>query len=153
MANQQHGKYIHLLNVISGIVFLGTPHSCTDLGSLADKSLLILKSYPHDFNKQSVARLEKEASLLLNAARRFEDIILRVDIASVYETKEIKIKEGANVFSKTRKAIVSRERDQTLVQALKHIVGGHGLCIYQSPSRNSYRFGQRSCHALVFDGS
>jgi hypothetical protein len=95
-----------ILNLISGIIFLGTPHKFDDQGILAEKSMLLLKSYPNEFSKQTVLRLEKDSTLLFGLAKRFEDVMLRVDIASVFETKEACVKDGTGPFSKTRKAIV-----------------------------------------------
>jgi hypothetical protein len=106
VANQQHERYIDVLNVISGVVFLGSPHSCLDPESLPETLLVLLKSYPNDFSKQTLARLEKESTYIRNAALRFDDVCLRVDIASLYETKEAKVSN--NVWSKTRRTIVCK---------------------------------------------
>jgi len=48
--------------------------------------------------------MEKESSLIKNAALRFEDVFLRVDIASICEIGEAKVREGSNVRSKTVKS-------------------------------------------------
>ena len=51
-----------------------------------------------------MTQLEKESSIIKNAALRFEDVFLRVDIASIYGIVEGKIREGSNVRSKTEKS-------------------------------------------------
>ena len=75
---------------------------------LAEKSLILLKSYPNELSKSTISRLEIESSLLKNAALRFEDVYLRVDIASIYEIKEAKVRDGSSVWPKSRKLIVCK---------------------------------------------
>ena len=75
-------------------MFLGTPHSLNDDKKLGEKLLLLLKSIPHDMSKQTLARLEGEASILANAAHRFQDVNLRVDIASIWENKKSTVRPG-----------------------------------------------------------
>jgi hypothetical protein len=101
VASQQYERYIGILNMISRVEFLRSRHSGSDSEALAEK---LLKLYTNELSKQTVTRLEKESSLIKNAALRFEDVFLRVDIASICGIGEAKIREGSNVRSKTVKS-------------------------------------------------
>jgi hypothetical protein len=92
-------------------VFLGGPHSASSAAALSERSLFILRSVPNKISRQVYERLTKEANLLAEISRFFRDIELRVEILSLYETKETRVKvgrkEGKGFFSSYRQLIVS----------------------------------------------
>ncbi|KAK0102667.1 hypothetical protein ONS95_006270 [Cadophora gregata] len=112
VANQQSRKYVGVLNLISGIMFLGTPHRLDDEKQLGEKLLLLLKSLPNDISKQTLSRLEGDALILANAADRFKDVNLRVDIASVGEKKKSKVRHGR--FGRKGVVVVGPDLARTL---------------------------------------
>lgn len=75
-------------------MLLGTPHSLEDEKLLSEKLVLLLESLPSDMSKQTLSRLGEDVSILADAADRFRDVNLRVDIASVWEKKKSKFRHG-----------------------------------------------------------
>lgn len=99
-----------MLNVVAGVVYLGTPHRLegVDISSFGQRILSILKlDLGFNINRQVLSRLRESASLLRDVAVRYDKTNLRVDTLSVYETKAAKIKDGV-IIPKTKKMIVSR---------------------------------------------
>lgn len=72
---------------------MGTPHNIRDEKALRVNVLNLLKSLPNSMSKQTLSNLAGDAQELVNAADRFQDVTLRVDIASVWEKKETKIRQ------------------------------------------------------------
>lgn len=83
---------------------MGTPHSSWDSYDVLDGALLILRAYTKFISKPAKLRVANEADILKTLALRFEYVDPRVPILSVYETKEIKIRE--TIFS-SRKVVAS----------------------------------------------
>ncbi|KAL9078237.1 MAG: hypothetical protein Q9157_002855 [Trypethelium eluteriae] len=100
-------RYDIILNSILGIVFLGGPQNASDVATLPEISLSILKYTPNSISKQSFTRIAEETCLLLDISTLFHEIELRVDILSLYETKDTDVrivkKEKRGFFGVQRK--------------------------------------------------
>jgi len=101
-ATQQFNRFRDLIEIISGIVFLGTPHftQCNDTSSKALS--LILRADLMSNSKKAFSRTD--LSSLAFTALRFEELKLRIPILSCHETIETKLR--APLWF-TRKALVS----------------------------------------------
>ncbi|KAI9733663.1 MAG: hypothetical protein M1834_003265 [Cirrosporium novae-zelandiae] len=131
IANMQHHKYASLLNCISGIVFIGAPHSLASSDALGERALLLIDCFPSEqyHNKQFKARLKEESSKLTNIASRFQDVSLQVDILSVYESEKTKVAKN-HIFSKPRKVIIIDKEISSTHAPLEQCVAlpiSHGL--------------------------
>lgn len=100
-----------MLNIIAGIIFLGTPHRLegVDVLQFGQRILSILKldenSNPP---RQALSRLKESASLFRDVAVRYDKTNLRVDTLSVYETRATKIRDGGLIL-KNKKVIVRKQ--------------------------------------------
>lgn len=111
IANFQHPRYDSLLNVIIGIVFLGTPHRSLKDDAFVEQCLWILRAANAGLsNKQ----LKANTSLLTNLAARFQDINTNIDILSVYEEKTTNISRTLRT-----KKIVLVDQDLAKIGALR----------------------------------
>lgn len=91
----QHYKYRYFVNSIAGIVFIAAPHGSTSPDVLQDRALTIIKQFADGkLSKQSLAQLKIEAHKLTDIIARFQEVNLRVDILTVYETMATKGKRG-----------------------------------------------------------
>ena len=108
MANQKHHRYAHVLNLISGIMFLGTPHNQPNQEEFRDRIFLLLKCCSNGgvFSKQQMSDLIEDFWTLKDVANRFQDMNIHVDIMSIYEKRVTKI-EKSSFFAKSSKQIVS----------------------------------------------
>lgn len=78
--------------------------------ALPERSLLILKSVQSKISRQAFVRIGEELRTLVEISRLFQDIELRVELASIYELTETKVKglkEGKGLFKSSPKLIVS----------------------------------------------
>jgi hypothetical protein len=112
IANQQLYRFHNVFACISGILFMGTPHSLPSNTAFCERSLQLLKVYTRFAPKQANFSLAEEAPILAGLALRFEDVQLHVPILSLYETKEIRMKAG---LFRTRKVIVRSPLDSRLI--------------------------------------
>ena len=107
IANFQHPRYDLLLNLIIGIVFLGTPHSSPRDEAFAERCLWILRAAHSGIpNKQLVGQKKGDISLLTNLAARFKDLNTGLDVLSVYELKKTNI---SRTFTTKRIVLVDKE--------------------------------------------
>jgi hypothetical protein len=93
-------KYLNVVEVISGIVFLGTPHLPLNINPKPNfiESILRLqqKTIPRKDNLRSDDNL-----IIAQFCRSFELMVVQVPIVSAYEKMESSIYEG--MFAKLRK--------------------------------------------------
>jgi hypothetical protein len=82
-----------LINLLSGVVFLGTPHPTYKNEKRWPYLGLILRS-KSKFPKVVLAQAELEAAIVANVSQKFEEIGLEIPIISVYEQRKTKIGEG-----------------------------------------------------------
>ena len=94
IANAQSNRFSTVLSVILGVVFLGCPHSEHDPQRLSERSIWILKSIPNRISKQHFANLKEHMTSLGDSSRLFNDINLRAETLSLYETDSTKVKVG-----------------------------------------------------------
>jgi hypothetical protein len=96
-----------LLSLISGIVFLGTPHGAAKSSLLEERVPAILNvCSKNTLNKPAQSVLKDELSKLSDVATRFEDMNFRVGILSVFEEKQTKAKSSLS-FLKQKNIVVS----------------------------------------------
>lgn len=105
-ARQHHYNYREVIDVISGIVFLGTPH--ISVGRSDDDDVLsdILRSRPKSqFKSEAVTRDQEDLQVL---CQQFELAKLQVRVLSAYEGCETKLTRRPLIgFWKKRSGIVS----------------------------------------------
>ncbi|KAH7323575.1 tetratricopeptide repeat domain-containing protein [Rhexocercosporidium sp. MPI-PUGE-AT-0058] len=90
---QRYDEYRDLVNAVSGIVFLSTPHMAASSDDTFNTFMTILKMTSRKTIKVPSLRTEKEAQLLSGLAKRFEGIYFRTPVLSIYEKKETRISE------------------------------------------------------------
>ncbi|KAM5471339.1 hypothetical protein MauCBS54593_003679 [Microsporum audouinii] len=87
-------------------MFLGALHLPSAPEKLSERYNLILRSISNDISKQGFARIAKESWLLANISKLFGDIEMQVEILSLYETEETRIRvgmmDGKGLFSSHR---------------------------------------------------
>lgn len=85
-------------------------HTASNADILSERSLFILRTVPNTISKQGWERLTEEPKLLVDISHLFRNIELRVEILSLYETKETRVKvgfkEGKGLFSSYRQMTV-----------------------------------------------
>lgn len=85
----------------------------SDPQALPERLLLILKSVQSKISRQTFVRISEELRVLVEISKLFQDIELRVELASVYELIQTKVKglkEGKGIFKSSPKLIVSVHR-------------------------------------------
>jgi hypothetical protein len=89
-ATQQFNRFRDMIELISGIVFLATPH-ITDSSEAASKALgLVLRS---DLSPNpKLAFSKKDLSYLAYSSLCFEELKVQIPVLSCYETRETKLK-------------------------------------------------------------
>ncbi|KAM5435111.1 hypothetical protein McanCB21832_003707 [Microsporum canis] len=110
VANAQKHSYSAILNSVLAIMFLGALHLPSAPEKLSEQYNLILRSISNDISKQGFARIAKESWLLANISKLFGDIEMQVEILSLYETEETRIRvgmmDGKGLFSSHRSFMV-----------------------------------------------
>ncbi|KAF2232579.1 tetratricopeptide repeat domain-containing protein [Viridothelium virens] len=118
IANAQSQKFDIILHSILGIIFLGGFQSASRTAKLSELSLSLLKYIPNSISKQACGRIAEETRLLRDISTLFQEIQLRVDILSIYETKDTNPrtvwKERIGLFGTPRK--VKRFTDEEAVK-------------------------------------
>ena len=102
IANEQLYRHESLINSVSGIIFLSTPHLASNQKETIERMSMILRLTGKRFGKAAARTPDENGALLSNLSKRFEGIYFRTPILSVYEVKETRISE--NPF--TSKSIV-----------------------------------------------
>lgn len=99
LARERWTEYLELINRISGILFLASPH--LRLGTIPDINVIesILRTNP-DFTYLKRAWTDKDNVLLQRICAAFEMVNVQVPIISAYETKETKIHRVKKIFSR-----------------------------------------------------
>ena len=83
--NRQTSRFGRFLNLVSGIVFLGTPH-ITYQNKESWPSVTDLLRYVSKFPKAVLSQAELETNSLADTCREFEDIGMSFPVISTYET-------------------------------------------------------------------
>ncbi|KAL1966998.1 hypothetical protein VTN77DRAFT_3522 [Rasamsonia byssochlamydoides] len=134
IAKERMRRYETLINVVSGIIFLGTPHFQP---SQVEKGMAILQTTTRFKVKISSQVTEQESSILSDLSARFEAIRIRCPILSVYETKKTKVPQGR--FKHKKLILVDKHActthapsEQFLSLPLDHI----GICQFDRSDNN-----------------
>jgi len=91
--------------MLSGILFLGTPHKSQDLAVLSERSKQVLRSCMPNIPRRLLSSLEDTSGLRLNATL-FEDVNLRVDIISVFELVPTKHGKPSSMWKRRKSSVV-----------------------------------------------
>jgi hypothetical protein len=123
IASFQQSTYSALLSLISGIVFLGTPHAQhePDLLRAALDGLLSCCS-KHAFNKAALSQLHGETSMLCDVAKKFYDMSSTLDILSCFEERETRA-QGSRKFGRAKALVVVDARLATIGAPYETVVG------------------------------
>lgn len=102
-------RYPMIINALSGVIFLGSPHLTTTDDERWENWQLLLKLYRKDVSK-SVLRIE-DIQILASVCGKFNALNLRIPVLSVYEQRKTKIRD-AGPFGrfKTVERVVSLTR-------------------------------------------
>lgn len=91
IANRQFHRYGPIVNALAGVIFLSTPHRYGDRTACLEHYRDILEATTGRGSKVTNAYIEREGTILLDLADRFEGISLRTPMLSAYELKESRI--------------------------------------------------------------
>ncbi len=94
IANEQLYRYEALVNSVSGVIFLGTPHLGSNQEETWDRISMILKLASKKAAKPPAGRVAEESVIYPNLSKRFEGIYFRTPILSVYERAETRVSKG-----------------------------------------------------------
>ena len=105
LARERYYNFRNVIDVISGVVFLGTPHSLGDEKLESNILDLLLRSQQKILPKHAFVKTDNAA--LVDLSRQFEVVNLQVPVISVYEGRETKIHDSLFArFRKSRQSIV-----------------------------------------------
>lgn len=94
VANAQWHSYMRLLNSTFAVIFLGGVHSTSDPALLAEKSILILRSFPNTISKHGFVRIAEESQLLADICQLYQDAEqhMQIPVLSLYERERTKVR-------------------------------------------------------------
>jgi hypothetical protein len=98
--------YREILWSTAAVVFLGTPHSTRDEVLLSERTQLIVRALAPNVSRKCLTCLGDECFHVKDILLLFEDIDIRFDVLSVYESIESKVKKG-QFIKRSRLATVS----------------------------------------------
>ncbi|KAK1751457.1 hypothetical protein QBC47DRAFT_391863 [Echria macrotheca] len=107
VANKQFPRYGEVVNAIAGVVFLSTPHRYGDKSATFGRFRDVLEATTRKSLKIPATNVEQEGAMLLDLADRFEAILFRTPVLSVFELKESK--HGTATLRPRYQQLVSRE--------------------------------------------
>lgn len=93
IANEQLYRHESLVNSVSGIIFLSTPHLASNQKETVERMSMILQLTDKRYGRAAARASNDNGALLSNLSKRFEGIYFRTPILSVYEVKETRISE------------------------------------------------------------
>ena len=93
MQGQFDPEYKAIVDCISGIIFLSTPHRGTNLAETLNR---ILQASIISSSKQFIAELTKNSSTLQKLNEQFRHVAPNLDIVSFYETQMTPIGTNRN---------------------------------------------------------
>lgn len=106
IARERYYNFRSIIDAISGVVFLGTPHSLGDEKLESNILDLLLRSQQRILPKHAFVKTDNAA--LIDLSRQFEVVNLQIPVISVYEGRETKIHDSLFArFRKSRQSIVS----------------------------------------------
>ncbi|KAK1834717.1 hypothetical protein QBC39DRAFT_8629 [Podospora conica] len=100
-------------NRLSGIVFLGTPHT-TKHGKERWRSLTLLLHHCFQLSRQAMSQAELKYDLVADISEQFEEKVHDIPVLSVFETKETKTRT-AWIFGSKKQLLVGKELARTSV--------------------------------------
>ncbi|KAI5853292.1 hypothetical protein GGS23DRAFT_591200 [Durotheca rogersii] len=126
IANTHYDRYCVLIKTITGIIFLGTPHSLegADAQEFSSRALSMLKIGPgNPLCRQSLMRIQKGSLLLRDLANRFQSANYRVKMISVFEKETTRIREPWYLFSGQKDIVVVDEALCAIASQSEEVVG------------------------------
>ncbi|MCJ1405467.1 hypothetical protein MMC11_008695, partial [Xylographa trunciseda] len=102
-----------LLNVISGVVFVGTPHLKQSDENAWQRLATVLRVHLKNVTKKTIPK--EDLSRLSLSAQRFEGLGLNIPILSGFETQETKLRGGL-LTSRKAAILVDRKFARTHVE-------------------------------------
>lgn len=114
IANTQAPKYSLFLNSTFAIVFLGGPNPQDEKDAAhADSIVAILLAANSKLQKKTLSIIRDGLHLLVNVSRLLKDMQLGVEVLSLFESAQTKVKglprkEGKSIFSSSTKVKVRR---------------------------------------------
>ena len=106
LARKRYFEFRTLIDVISGVAFLGTPHSIINGETESNLLDLMLRSEQVVLPKHLFGKEDNVA--MAELSRDFEIVDLQVPIISVYEERAARIQESIFArFRKSRQVVVS----------------------------------------------
>jgi hypothetical protein len=110
IASFQHQKHGVLLDLIAGLIFLGTPDGKKDPDSLVECLDGILNCCSKNvLSKTTVANLHDELPSFLDVAARFYNVASRIDILSCFEERQTR-QLAVRAFRKSKGQTVSHKK-------------------------------------------
>lgn len=106
IARLHHYQYRGVIDVLSGILFLGTPHTSLGQSDSLDVLSRILRSRPKSRLKKEVVKYDRESLQAL--CQDFEMAKLRVPILSAYEAKGSKMHSNPLVSLWKNRTVIVR---------------------------------------------
>ena len=117
IANEQLYRHEPLVNSMSGIIFLGTPHLGSNEAETSDRISMILKLASKKAAKPPAGRVAEERAIYPNLSKRFEGIYFRTPILSVYERVETRVSKGP--FSRNTHVVGKLKDPSTLAKIIR----------------------------------
>ena len=140
-ATQQFSRFRDIIELISGVVFLATPHFTKSDEESAKALSTVLRTDLSLTSKQPFTKLN--LSSLVNTSLHFEELRMQIPVLSGFETVETKLRSS---FWVSRKAIVSNMHVCRTMPLLNNALArpsaaGRDFCSIRGGY--SYRFGAR----------
>ena len=106
VVNEKLYRYEPLINSMSGIVLLGTPHLGSNQAEILDKICMVLELAIKNPPKPLVGRVAEENAFYPDLSKSFEEFSCRTPILSVYEV-ETRISEFIDISRAIRRELRS----------------------------------------------
>lgn len=146
-------RFGDIATATTGVIFMSTPHRTSSGDGLKNLCLLILKSVPSTLSKELLSALEQSEFRLDDISALFGEINPMVEILTVFEGLQTKIKEPRLIQrSKSMLVILLFSPVKRLIRLIERIACRQGSGYNRPKQRTSNPTFERPCGGELAGG-